>query len=69
MDDQKIEGKTLYILKEFEQKNETEFCCGTFFLPRKQLTVTGTLTLIDDTKLEVKGSYGMLSHSMVWNKI
>jgi uncharacterized protein (DUF2147 family) len=68
-EDKKMQDKTIYVLSEFEQKTENEFCCGTIFLPRRKMTVTGTLTLIDENKLEVKGSYGIFSHQIIWEKI
>lgn len=68
-EDKAIEGKTVYVLNEFEESKDNEFCCGTIFLPRRKLTIDGKLTLIDSETLQIKASYGIFSHQILWEKI
>lgn len=61
--DKKIQGKTVFILKDFEMKNEKEFCCGTVFQPKSKRTVSGKIKLINPTTLNVTGRKGFISRT------
>lgn len=61
-----IEGKTILVLKAFEETSSTTYCCGTFFLPRYRLELKGTLTLVDDNTLTVEAQYGWIKGSRTW---
>lgn len=57
-----IEGKTIYIFKDFKF-HKNQYCCGTIFLPRKKIKAEGTIKMISEDKIEVSGSYGFYSQN------
>jgi hypothetical protein len=67
--DEKLKGKTIFILKDFEIKNEKEFCCGTIYQPKEKRTVSGEINLINSTTLKVTGRKGLIARSKKWVKI
>jgi len=59
----------IVILRDFEQKSDTKFCCGTIFQPRHQRVISGTLILKDKNTLEIKGRYGVFRGSSEWKRL
>lgn len=67
-ENQKLNGRKILVLKNFEKKNEKEFCCGTIFQPRERRYLTGSLVLQNPNTLKVKGKFGIFSGSRIWKK-
>jgi Delta7-sterol 5-desaturase len=63
------EGKTVMVLMDFEKKNAVTFINGTINMVRKKRKVNGTLTLKDDNRLELYGSYMGYKGKQVWTRI
>ena len=59
----------IIILRNFEKKNDTKFCCGKIFQPKTKRTLNGTLTLVDENTLKVKGKMGIMSGTTTWTRI
>jgi hypothetical protein len=68
-DNKKIEDRVILLLNNFEKKSEDKFCCGTVCLPKRKMELTAELILLDDSTLEIKGKYGVLSKSKIWKKL
>ncbi|MCB0665186.1 MAG: sterol desaturase family protein [Saprospiraceae bacterium] len=68
-DDRKLEGKQIYILREFTGAiEEAGLYRGTVFLPRRKLTLPATLRMESETTLIVDGRWGPIRHQMRWNR-
>ncbi|MFN0048514.1 MAG: sterol desaturase family protein [Cytophagales bacterium] len=65
----KLQFKDLIILREFKAKGENQYCCGSIYLPRRKMIVTGEITLKDKNTMQVTGNKGLISHTMVWKKV
>lgn len=68
-DQQKIEGKHILILEDFEEEESGNLCCGTIYLVRFNLHVDGTLSMVDDSTLLLKGKMGPFSRSRIWKRM
>lgn len=64
-----IKGKTVVLMKNFEAKNDKEFCCGTIYQPKEKRTVTANLFLVDDRTLRLEGSYRGFTRNRIWTKL
>lgn len=69
IEDKKLEGKKLIILKNFEQKSSNKWCCGDIFLPRMKIYAKGSITLLNASVAKVTGRYLAFSQSFIWHKI
>ncbi|MEM6768436.1 MAG: sterol desaturase family protein [Bacteroidota bacterium] len=65
----KTQHKEVLILRDFEKKSDTKFCCGVIFQPKYQRTMEGNLILKDDNTLKINGKFGILTGSRTWTKI
>jgi uncharacterized protein (DUF2147 family) len=61
------QGKII-LLKDFEQDDETSYCCGTIYQPKKKKTISATLYLEDNNTLRIEGRYGPFKGSQVWTR-
>lgn len=64
----KEQGKVV-ILRDFEKKSETEFCCGKIFQPQKKKLISGTLTQESPTRLKISGRTGVFSGTQTWTRL
>jgi sterol desaturase/sphingolipid hydroxylase (fatty acid hydroxylase superfamily) len=63
-DDKKLKNHgEIILLKNFEKKSETEFCCGTLFAPKKNKTLDASMTLENRQTLRIDATYGVFSGS------
>lgn len=60
-------GKII-LMKNFEQKNSREYCCGTIFQPREKRKIKATLVLEDDNTLRINGKYGVFKGTRIWKR-
>ncbi len=69
-EDKKIkEQDEILLLRDFEKRSETEFCCGTIYQPRKNRTASGTLVLENEHTLTSEGRVGPFTKSQVWTRL
>ena len=61
--------KKIFILKDFKKENETQFCCGTVYAPRKKKTLSGSMILEDENTLKVSAQYKMFSGSKTFTRL
>lgn len=64
----KAKGKIL-ILRDFEKKSETKFCCGKIYQPKKEKLISAELMLEDKNTLKVTGKSGIMSGSQTWKRL
>lgn len=69
IENEKLKGKTIIVLKDFEKTNDAELCCGTIYQVREKRTVSGNLILLDQNNLKVKGRYGWFTGSRIWTRV
>jgi hypothetical protein len=63
------ENGKIVLLRDFEKRNDTKFCCGTFFHPKAKRTLDATLYLEDDKTLKIEASYGFFSGTNYWKRL
>lgn len=63
------ENGKIVLLRDFEKKSDTKFCCGTIFQPKAKRTLNATLYLEDDKTLKIKASYGFFSGTKYWKRL
>jgi len=70
-EDQRIKNQPhkIILFKDFEQKSDTKWCCGTIVQPKEKKELSGTLTLENETTLKVTGKKGLFSGSTIWKKV
>ena len=69
-DNEKLKNKgELVILKNFQKKSSTQFCCGTLFAPKKNKTIDATLTLENENTLKITGKYGFISRHKILKRV
>ncbi|MEL6194985.1 MAG: DUF2147 domain-containing protein, partial [Bacteroidota bacterium] len=61
--------KEVLILRDFEKKSDTKFCCGVIFQPKYKRTIKASMILKDENTLTINGKYGILTGSRIWTKI
>jgi hypothetical protein len=66
IDDKKMKGKNLLLLKDFRKKQSNNYYCGTIYLLRKKIIAKGKIKIISKNVIEVKGSYLLMSSTMLW---
>lgn len=68
-ENKKIQGKKIVVLKNFTQKNETQYCCGTIYQPKADRLINATLNLINSDTLKIDGRYMGFSRSRFWYRL
>jgi len=69
-ENQKIQThEKIVLMKNFEKKSSTEYCCGTIYQPREKRTISATLILESDKVLRIYGRYGVFSGSRRWTRL
>jgi len=69
-DNQKLqEHGYVMVLKNFEKKSPTEYCCGTVFAPKRGKTLKATLILESPNSLRIQAKYGLLSGSEMLQRL
>jgi uncharacterized protein (DUF2147 family) len=69
-ENEKIQAhEKIVLLKDFEKKSDTKFCCGTIYQPKKKITLSATLILEDENTLKINGRYGVFKGSQVWTRL
>jgi uncharacterized protein (DUF2147 family) len=63
-----IKDRKIMVIKDFQQEDDTTFCCGTLFQPKYKRELSGTLVLVNANQLKVKGKYGLYTGSRVWKR-
>lgn len=64
----KAKGKII-LLRDFEKKSETKFCCGKIYQPKKEKLISAELILEDKNTLKVIGKSGFMSGSQTWKRL
>ena len=64
-DNAKLESREVIVMRDFYQKSDATYCCGTFFAPKRKITFEATLVLEEENKLIIKGQYKRLSGKRV----
>lgn len=65
-----IEGKKIMVLTDFEARASGEYCCGMVFAPRYRQSAPGSLTLLDESTLEVTVEINwLMTRSRIWKRI
>ncbi|MEL6863262.1 MAG: DUF2147 domain-containing protein [Bacteroidota bacterium] len=59
----------IIILRNFEQKSATEFCCGEVFQPQKRRTMSANLTLEDKQTLRMDAKLGFVKGTQHWTRM
>jgi len=67
--EKKRAGKTPLILKNFKKKSANEYCCGTMKQIKEKRTVSGSLKLLDNNTLILKGKYMGFTGSKTWKRV
>lgn len=65
----RLEGHTVIVMKDFDKKSDTEYCCGTLYQPKEDRIVSGNLTLLDEKTLKIKGRYGIFTGTRIWKRL
>lgn len=69
-DDNKIKANGMVVLlKNFKKQNETTYCCGKLYAPKKGIMIDATMTLKDANTIRLVGVYGIITKSSTFKKI
>lgn len=69
-DDKKIKAKgNVVLLKNFKKQNETTYCCGTLYAPKRGITIDATMTVKDANTIRLVGTYGVLTDSSTFKRL
>ena len=62
-------GEDIILMRNFEKKSDTKYCCGKMYQPKFKRTISATLILEDSNTLKIKGSYGVVKGTRIWKRV
>lgn len=66
----KSQEQKMVLFRDFEQKSDTKWCCGTILQPKENnRELKGTLILENDQTMKVIGRMGIFSGTTYWKKV
>jgi uncharacterized protein (DUF2147 family) len=68
-DEQIKEKDVIILLRDLQKESNTNFCCGTFFVPEKKRELSAAVTLTDENTIVIKVSKGWFSKSITWKRV